>query len=47
MICGLALTGYDDVRGIALRQARDLPPERWNVLTATLQALLKLDDEDR
>ncbi|WP_190016809.1 hypothetical protein [Streptomyces lucensis] len=43
----LALTGYDDVRGIALRQARDLPPERWNVLTATLQALLKLDDEDR
>ncbi|NUV61580.1 hypothetical protein G6W55_18065 [Streptomyces sp. CAI-85] len=39
------LWGYDDVRGIALRQARDLPPERWNVLSATLKALLDLDDE--
>ncbi|MYW48037.1 hypothetical protein GT045_19425 [Streptomyces sp. SID486] len=36
---------YDDVRGIALRQARDLPPERWKVLNATLKALLDLDDE--
>ncbi|MER8009705.1 hypothetical protein [Streptomyces sp. NPDC094149] len=47
----LALTGTDtdDVRGIALRQARNLPPERWKVLNATLEALLELDsnEEDR
>ncbi|MET9078229.1 hypothetical protein ABZX95_40250 [Streptomyces sp. NPDC004232] len=41
-----ALSRYDDVRGIALRQAHDLPQERWNVLTATLNALLELDDEE-
>ncbi|MGN5377133.1 hypothetical protein ACQ4WX_04030 [Streptomyces lasalocidi] len=41
-----ALSRYDDVRGIALRRAHDLPPERWNVLTATLNALLELDDEE-
>ncbi|MGV9248705.1 hypothetical protein [Streptomyces sp. NPDC003710] len=40
------LSKFDDVRGIALRQARDLPEERWNVLSATLNALLELDDED-
>ncbi|MFF9158371.1 hypothetical protein ACF1AB_39800 [Streptomyces sp. NPDC014846] len=34
---------FDDVRSIALRQARDLPPERWKVLNATLTALLQLD----
>jgi hypothetical protein len=39
-------SGYDDVRGIALRQARDLPPERWNVLNPTLKALLELDDNE-
>ncbi|MFJ8200897.1 XRE family transcriptional regulator [Streptomyces sp. NPDC096152] len=38
-----ALSRYDDVRGVALRQARDLPEERWNVLNATLKALLELD----
>ncbi|MFJ5265296.1 hypothetical protein ACIQAC_33000 [Streptomyces sp. NPDC088387] len=37
-------TEHDDVRGIALRQARNLPPERWKVLNATLTALLLLDD---
>ncbi|RSN14807.1 hypothetical protein DMH25_07640 [Streptomyces sp. WAC 01325] len=44
-----AWSRHDDVRGIALRRAHDLPPERWNVLNATLQALLDLDDnqEDR
>ncbi|MFE9533211.1 hypothetical protein [Streptomyces sp. NPDC006691] len=41
-----ALSGCGDVRGIALHQAHGLPQERWNVLTATLQALLRLDDED-
>ncbi|MET9151924.1 hypothetical protein ABZX82_11745 [Streptomyces griseoflavus] len=40
-----APSGHDDVRAIALRQARDLPPERWNVLNATLQALLDLDND--
>lgn len=40
------LAGYGDIRGVALRQAHGLPPERWNVLTATLKALLELDDED-
>ncbi|GGW95372.1 hypothetical protein GCM10010297_16440 [Streptomyces malachitofuscus] len=38
--------GHDDVRGIALRQARDLPPERWAVLNATLNALLELDNQE-
>ncbi|MEW1648388.1 hypothetical protein [Streptomyces sp. NPDC091219] len=37
-------THNDDVRSIALRRAHDLPPERWNVLNATLNALLALDD---
>lgn len=41
-----ALSKFDDVRGIALRQARDLPQERWHVLSATLQALLELDDKE-
>ncbi|MBJ6636809.1 hypothetical protein H4K36_00445 [Streptomyces sp. DHE7-1] len=36
--------GLADVRGIALRQAMDLPKERWNVLEATLKALLEVDD---
>ncbi len=36
-------SNHDDVRGIALRQARDLPEERWHVLSATLNALLELD----
>ncbi|MFF2205199.1 hypothetical protein [Streptomyces sp. NPDC058145] len=35
-----------DVRGIALRQAMDLPKERWNVLEATLKALLEVDERD-
>ncbi|MET9256552.1 hypothetical protein [Streptomyces sp. NPDC003717] len=35
-----------DIRGIALRQAHDLPPEHWNVLNATLHALLQLDDDE-
>ncbi|WKE67802.1 MULTISPECIES: hypothetical protein [unclassified Streptomyces] len=39
-------SGRDDVRGFALRQARDLPEERWNVLNATLKALLELDDQE-
>ncbi|MGW2822929.1 hypothetical protein ACWC24_18340 [Streptomyces sp. NPDC001443] len=34
----------NDIRGIALRQALDLPQERWNVLDATLKALLEIDD---
>ncbi|KPI20505.1 hypothetical protein OK074_1334 [Actinobacteria bacterium OK074] len=38
------LRGHDDVRALALRQARDLSPERWSVLSATLNALLELDD---
>lgn len=38
--------GHEDVRGLALRQARDLPEERWNVLNATLRALLELDDKE-
>lgn len=37
---------FDDVRGVALRQAHDLPPERWNVLNATLKALLELDESE-
>ncbi|MEV6404106.1 hypothetical protein AB0M58_14325 [Streptomyces bobili] len=37
---------FDDVRSIALRQARELPPERWNVLNATLTALLRLDESE-
>lgn len=37
---------HDDVRGIALRRARDLPPERWAVLNATLNALLELDNQE-
>ncbi|OIK28351.1 hypothetical protein [Streptomyces malaysiense] len=41
-----ASAGRDDVRGFALRQARDLPEERWNVLNATLKALLELDDQE-
>jgi transcriptional regulator with XRE-family HTH domain len=40
------LSEFDDVRGIALRQARDLPEEQWNVLRATLSALLQLDDNE-
>ncbi|MFJ2007846.1 helix-turn-helix domain-containing protein [Streptomyces chartreusis] len=42
----VAWSRHDDVRGIALRRAHDLPPERWNVLNATLQALLDLDDNE-
>ncbi|MFE0681319.1 hypothetical protein ACFW17_10985 [Streptomyces sp. NPDC058961] len=42
-----ALSGRGDVRGIALRQAHGLPQERWNVLSATLEALLRLDEKDR
>ncbi|MFE2581400.1 hypothetical protein [Streptomyces sp. NPDC059378] len=34
----------NDVRSIALRQARDLPEERWHVLSATLKALMDLDE---
>ncbi|MFH8219439.1 hypothetical protein ACH4C2_09765 [Streptomyces sp. NPDC018057] len=41
-----ALSRYGDVRGVALRQAHDLPPERWHVLNATLKALLELDDAE-
>ncbi|MFH8342545.1 hypothetical protein [Streptomyces sp. AM6-12] len=41
-----AAPGRDDVRGFALRQARELPEERWNVLNATLKALLELDDQE-
>ncbi|WNM32769.1 hypothetical protein RKE30_21375 [Streptomyces sp. Li-HN-5-11] len=37
---------FQDVRGIALRQARDLPEERWKVLNATLKALLELDESE-
>ncbi|MFF1411567.1 hypothetical protein ACFVX6_17565 [Streptomyces sp. NPDC058289] len=37
---------YDDVRGIALRRARDLSPDRWSVLNATLKALLELDESE-
>ncbi|MEV0634555.1 hypothetical protein AB0I77_06190 [Streptomyces sp. NPDC050619] len=37
---------FEDVRGIALRQARDLPEDRWKVLTATLNALLVLDESE-
>ncbi|MEU5191764.1 hypothetical protein AB0G83_32195 [Streptomyces klenkii] len=40
------LSSYGDVRGVALRQARDLPEERWNVLNATLKALLELDESE-
>ncbi|MGW3308320.1 XRE family transcriptional regulator [Streptomyces sp. NPDC001073] len=40
------LSEFDDVRGIALRHARDLPEEQWNVLNATLEALLRLDDNE-
>ncbi|MFF8960140.1 hypothetical protein [Streptomyces sp. NPDC014894] len=40
------LAGFDDVRGFALRQARELPQERWNVLNATLKALLELDEAE-
>ncbi|MDL5199607.1 hypothetical protein [Streptomyces sp. ALI-76-A] len=36
----------DDIRGIALRQAHDLPEERWKVLNATLEALLEIDDKE-
>lgn len=41
-----ALSRYGDVRGVALRQAHGLPPERWHVLNATLKALLELDDAE-
>ncbi|MET8824621.1 hypothetical protein ABZX40_03425 [Streptomyces sp. NPDC004610] len=37
-----ATHGYGEIRGIALRKAGNLPPERWNVLNATLTALLEL-----
>ncbi|MFD0319352.1 hypothetical protein [Streptomyces flavalbus] len=40
------LAGYSDVRGVALRKAGRLPPERWKVLNATLEALLELDDSE-
>ncbi|MEH0424708.1 XRE family transcriptional regulator [Streptomyces sp. B21-083] len=40
------VSGYRDVRGVALRQARDLPEGQWKVLRATLEALLEVDDED-
>lgn len=43
----VASLGHEDVRGFALRQARDLPEERWNVLNATLKALLELDDKEK
>ncbi|MGW1171935.1 hypothetical protein [Streptomyces sp. NPDC002550] len=39
-------SSHSDVRGFALRQARDLPEERWKVLNATLKALLELDDQE-
>ncbi|MGW3267912.1 hypothetical protein [Streptomyces sp. NPDC001056] len=42
----VASSRHDDVRGFALRQARNLPEERWNVLNATLKALLELDDQE-
>jgi hypothetical protein len=45
-VLAAARSEYDDVRGIALRQARDLPPERWKVLNATLKALLELDENE-
>lgn len=38
------LAADGDVRGLALRQARELSPERWRVLNATLKALLELDE---
>ncbi|MDQ1018908.1 hypothetical protein [Streptomyces afghaniensis] len=41
-----AAPGYDDVRGIALRQALDLSEDRWKVLNATLAALLETDDKE-
>jgi transcriptional regulator with XRE-family HTH domain len=41
-----AAPGYDDVRGIALRQAMDLSEDRWKVLNATLAALLETDDKE-
>ncbi|MEU1710703.1 hypothetical protein ABZ478_36240 [Streptomyces sp. NPDC005706] len=45
--CGTDSRGeLADVRGIALRQAMDLPKERWNVLEATLKALLEVDDRE-
>ncbi|MFB8773840.1 hypothetical protein [Streptomyces broussonetiae] len=40
------LSRYGDVRGVALRKAERLPPERWKVLNATLEALLELDDSE-
>ncbi|MCB5179727.1 hypothetical protein [Streptomyces antimicrobicus] len=40
------LSGHGDVRGVALRRARDLPEERWHVLSATLNALLELDERE-
>lgn len=37
---------HEDVRSIALRQAQHLPQEQWNVLNATLKALLEIDDKE-
>lgn len=42
----MAWAGFNDVRNFALRQARDVPPERWNVLNATLKALMDLDGSE-
>ncbi|QOV40240.1 hypothetical protein IM697_18640 [Streptomyces ferrugineus] len=41
-----AQESFDDVRSVRLRQARDLPPEHWKVLNATLTALLSLDEHE-
>ncbi|MEV7521956.1 hypothetical protein [Streptomyces sp. NPDC091371] len=37
---------HGDIRGLALRRAHDLPEERWHVLSATLNALLELDERE-
>ncbi|MFD0319251.1 hypothetical protein [Streptomyces flavalbus] len=45
-LAAAGLSGYGDVRGVALRKAGRLPPERWKVLNATLEALLELDERE-
>lgn len=39
------LSDYDDVRGVALRQAHALPEKQWRVLNAALTALLEQENE--
>lgn len=39
-------TEFTDVRAVALRQAHDLPEDRWRVLNATLTALLQDDESE-